>query len=459
MQKNVYAIVDIETTGGFASGNQIIEIAVVVHDGVRVVESYETLLNPGMRIPTYIAGFTGINNEMVEDAPVFKDVALRLFQLLEGKVFVAHNVNFDYSFVQKAFADVGIRYEARRLCTVRLSRKIIPGFKSYSLGNLCQQLGIPLVNAHRAMGDAAATVVLFSKLLAKDEEGHILQTLKRNSGELNLPPNITKKQFDQLPFEAGVYYFHDQKGKVIYVGKAINLKKRVASHFNGKNSSERKQHFMREIHDITFELCGNELVSLLLEAQEIKRLWPKYNRALKTIDLRFGLYDFEDRSGVLNLGIDKSRKYFRPLISFSNLFEARAFLDQLMKKHALERAYCGLGKFEWTEGGATQRQPLCEAKDIIAYNQRVQEAIEDIQTSRESFALFGEGRQFDEQSVVLVEEGRYVGYGFMSRELSISHRDELSAFIRPAKDISESYWLIRSYVQRNGAVKILRFNS
>ncbi len=458
MEKRLYAIVDLETTGGFASDNEIIEVAVAIHDGQKVLNRYETLLNPGRKIPPYIIGFTGISDEMVAGAPTFRDIAYELYQLLEGKVFVAHNVNFDYSFLQRSFADAGIDFRSKRVCTVRLSRKILPGFRSYSLGNLCEQLGINLSNAHRAGGDCEATSVLFSKLVAKDHDGHIDQSIKRNSGEVNLPPNLSRNTFDNLPMTPGVYYMHDEKGKVIYVGKAINIKKRIAGHFNGKNDSERKQNFFREIHDISFELCGNELLSLLREAEEIKRLWPKYNRAMKRQDLRFGLYDFEDRSGVLNLGIDRIRRYSKPVISFSNMFEARAYLEELIRLNSLERLYCGMEKMDWVDGEAIPKRRLEKKPEIKEYNRRVTEALEAIRENRESFALFGRGRDPEEQSVILVQEGRYRGYGFVHREFPVQGMADLDPHIREVPEYAESLWLIKSYLNRNVADKILRFN-
>lgn len=454
----MYAIVDIETTGGFAAENAIIEIAVALHDGKKVTGWYETLINPGRKIPPYISGFTGISDEMVSEAPSFKEIAYELFGLLKDRVFVAHNVNFDYSFIQRAFEEAGIPYHSKRLCTVRLSRKIIPGFKSYSLGNLCQQLGIILNNAHRAGGDTKATAELFTRLLSKDQEGHIQESLKRNSGELNLPPNLDKKKFTSLPDEAGVYYFHDAQGKVIYVGKAKNVKKRVASHFSGNNSSEKKQNFLREIYDVSFELCGNELVALLLEAQEIKRLWPRFNRAQKTLDLRFGIYDFEDGNGILNLGIDKARKYFKPRISFASMWEARSYMDQLVRKHSLEKAYCGLEKFDIVNGLPVKGKSLKDKKEIQTYNKRVIEAIEDMINSKESFALLGTGRSQEEQSLVLVHEGRYYGYTFLEKSEQVEDPEVLLERIQPAREHNENYWLIRSYLQRNVAAKVIRFN-
>ncbi|ULT43500.1 hypothetical protein KRR40_08745 [Niabella defluvii] len=216
----MYAIVDIETTGGYADANGITEICIVVFDGNEIVERYETLINPLHRIPPYIEALTGISNAMVAEAPVFEEVAERIYELLKDKVFVAHSVNFDYSFVRSQLQLCGYNYDANKLCTVRLSRKILPGYQSYSLGKLCNALGIAHVNHHRAGGDTDATVALFQLLLEQDKDGHIAKSLKRTSKEHVLPPNVPKTDFEKLPYTAGVYYFHDEKGKVVYVGKA-----------------------------------------------------------------------------------------------------------------------------------------------------------------------------------------------------------------------------------------------
>src|SRR5688572_4470236 len=223
----MYAIVDIETTGGYADNHRITEIAIFLHDGLNVTERYHTLINPGRNIPYYITGLTGITHDMVRKAPSFPEVAEEIFRRLNGKVFVAHNAHFDYSFLKKEFEQAGINWHAKKLCTVRLSRKIIPGLRSYSLGSLSESLGISITNRHRAGGDAAATVKIFDQLLQRDRDNYILKTLKKNSGETILPPNLPKEQFDKLPVGCGVYYFHDVRGNVIYVGKAINIKKRI----------------------------------------------------------------------------------------------------------------------------------------------------------------------------------------------------------------------------------------
>ena len=212
-----YAIVDIETTGGNAGGSRITEIAIIIHDGTGVTDRFETLVNPEKEIPLPIFALTGINNEMVRDAPVFDGIAEKVQQLLTDRVFVAHNVNFDYSFVRHQLEEAGFKWTARKLCTVRAARKIKPGLHSYSLGNLCRSLDIPLKNKHRAGGDATATALLFSRLLEWDSEGEIAKMIKKTSQDQRLPPNLPPEDFEQLPEKPGVYYFYNQAGKVVYV--------------------------------------------------------------------------------------------------------------------------------------------------------------------------------------------------------------------------------------------------
>ena len=275
---NMYAIVDIETTGGYASANGITEIAILIYDGKEILERFRTLINPEIPIPVYIQALTGINDEMVRSAPLFKDVAQLIFDLLHKRIFVAHNVNFDFSFLHYHLAAAGYHLQTKKLCTVRLSRKIIPGLASYSLGRLCKQIGIEIIDRHRASGDAEATAMLFSMLLNKDSDGHISRALNQRSKEQSLPPHLPKEDIYKLPSVPGIYYFHDNKAKVVYVGKAKDIRKRVSSHFLNNKPGRQKQEFLRDIHHITFQECGTELISFILEAVEIKRLWPSYNR-------------------------------------------------------------------------------------------------------------------------------------------------------------------------------------
>src|SRR5687767_2928835 len=322
----MYAIVDIETTGGYAAHHRITEIAIYLHDGIQITESFHSLINPGRNIPYYISGLTGITTEMVFEAPSFNEVAKSVFEKLDGRVFVAHNAHFDYSFLKKEFEQAGINWQSKKLCTVRLSRKIIPGLRSYSLGSLAESLGIQIINRHRAGGDASATVKIFDQLLQRDRDHHILKALKKNSGETILPPNLSKEEFDKLPAKCGVYYFHDARGHVIYVGKAINIKKRIAGHFTGDAREWSRSKIRNEIHHISYELTGNELIALILESQEIRKLWPKYNQAQKYRVEEWGIFDYEERNGYLRFSVNVVTRGSRPLKRFNSKGSAWNFL-------------------------------------------------------------------------------------------------------------------------------------
>src|SRR5690349_18648594 len=410
----MYAIVDIETTGGYAANHRITEIAIYYHDGIQITDTFHTLVNPGRNIPYYITGLTGITSEMVFSAPMFKDIAQDLHNRLAGKVFVAHNAHFDYSFLKKEFEEAGIQWQSRKLCTVRLSRKIIPGLRSYSLGSLAESLGIEITNRHRAGGDASATVKIFDQLLHRDRENHILKALKKNSGETVLPPNLSKDEFDKLPAKCGVYYFHDARGNVIYVGKAINIKKRIAGHFTGDAREWSRSKIRNEIHHISYELTGNELIALILESQEIRRFWPKYNHAQKYKVEEWGIYNYEDRNGYDRFSVNMVTKGSRPLIRFSTKGDAWNFLWEKVREFNLCPKLSGL---QLSKGLCFQHQ-TGECKGACMgiesekkYNKRALTAIASFKGTGESVAIIGKGRNTDERGMVLVEKGNYLGFG------------------------------------------------
>src|SRR5574339_78846 len=346
----MYAIVDIETTGGYAAAHGITEIAIFVFDGKKVTEKFETLINPGQSIPRFIQSMTGITNEMVADAPRFEEVAETIFELLKENIFIAHNINFDYSFIKSHLLKASFDLKSKKLCTVRLSRRIFPGFSSYSLGNLCRSLEIEINNRHRAGGDAEATVKVFSKLLQNDKEDFISKSLLRNSKEQSLPPNVPKQHFETLPTTPGVYYFHDAKGKIIYVGKAINIRSRVNSHFSNNSETRQKQNFITNIHSISFKSCATELMASILESDEIKKYWPRFNYSQKHWEDVFGIYTYEDRNGFLRLIIEKNKKNLKPIHTFHHISEGYSWLRTVVEEYKLCGKLCFLEK---GNGGCT----------------------------------------------------------------------------------------------------------
>jgi DNA polymerase-3 subunit epsilon len=419
MQPALYAIVDIETTGSYAANNGITELAIVLHDGNKVVDRFESLVNPQMPIPRYIQALTGIDDRMTAEAPLFSGIAGRVYDMLKDAVFIAHNVNFDYSFLKHQLEACGYPLHTRRLCTVRLSRKVFPGLPGYSLGKLCRELGIPLEHRHRAGGDADATVRLFEQILQRDSRGHIQQMLRTGSREQYLPPNLPAEQVKSLPYTAGVYYFHDHKGKVIYVGKARNLRSRVCSHFSNNHPGLRRQEFLRNIHALSWQECGTELMAFLLECVEIKRLWPKYNTSLKRFEQQYGLYSFEDLNGYLRLAIEKKRKHLPAHYAFNSLLEGRQILSRLIRGFGLCSRLCfaghGAGACEGTGDGTCSGACLRQEEPRI-YNERVREALGSLQEALPSFIIRDKGRNAFEESCVLIEKGRFYGMGYLGRE-------------------------------------------
>ncbi|PZR40621.1 MAG: DNA polymerase III subunit epsilon [Azospira oryzae] len=456
----MYAVVDIETTGGYAGNHRVTEIAIYHHDGLQITDSFHTLINPGRNVPQFITGLTGITTEMVRNAPSFEEIAKEIYSWLKDRIFVAHNAQFDYSFIKKEFEEVGIAWAPKKLCTVRLSRKIIPGLHSYSLGRLAESLGIRITDRHRAGGDALATAHILDLLIRKDQNGVIDKALKRNSGEAILPPNLPKEEFDKLPEKAGVYYFHDAHGKVIYVGKAINIRKRMIGHFTGEAREWNRSNIRNEIHHISFELTGNELIALILESQEIRRLWPKYNLAQKLKTEEWGIYDYEDRNGYLRFVVNVVSKNAKPLITFSSKGDAWNFLWEKVKEYELCPKLSGL---QLAKGLCFSHQSGsckggCEGVETHKkYNKRTQKAIDSFFEKGETVAIIGKGRKAEEKSLVLVENGNYLGYGFFGDHVSISDFESAKGHIKVSRENRVVQNLVNSYLSNPRGAEIIAF--
>jgi DNA polymerase III subunit epsilon len=443
MKETEYAIVDIETTGGNASGSRITEIAIIIHNGTSIIDRFETLVNPEKEIPVPIFALTGINNEMVRNAPIFDDIAEKVLEMLTDRIFVAHNVNFDYSFIRHELEKAGFKWKARKLCTVRAARKIRPGFKSYSLGNLCQSLDIPLQNQHRAGGDADATAILFSRLLEWDTHRQLEKMVKNTALDQRLPPNLPPEDFDALPEKPGVYYFYNQVNKVIYVGKAINLKKRVASHFSGHKITPQRQHFLRDIHAISFEVCATELMALLLECTEIKKLWPVYNRALKRFEPKYGLYQYEARSGYKYLVTGKLSKFQACIEHFSTVHEGISMLISLKQQFEIDNRFCKYGIA--TAGENFPNSDLTPLPEIDKHNEKIENAIEYLLACKSSFAIIDKGRSANERSCIWVENGHFYGMGYVASDIGFAEPSDVKEYVTPYKSNQYIMHLINSY--------------
>jgi len=411
-----YAIIDIETDGGV----KITEISIFIFDGEQVIDEFTTLINPTTYIPANITRLTGITNNMVKSAPKFEEVAKKVNEITEDCIFVAHNVNFDYGIIGKEFKSLGFSYKRKKLCTVRLSRKLLPNRRSYSLGKLCISEGITLTDRHRARGDAEATVTLFKKLLIKDKEDDfkiINSFLNPRSKEATLPPLLPKEVYDNLSQKHGVYYFWNEDKQVIYVGKANNIKQRVLSHFHDKKKKEITM--CMATANITYTETGSELLALLLESAEIKRLFPKFNRAQRRIHHSFALFSYLDRKGIVHLAWNNLKYVRQPIRKFYTITEARKFVEGLCETFELCPKYCHLQTNVQTcfHYQIKECRGICKEEEAIeTYNKRVELAIQSLSFDRKNFVLLEEGRNEKELGFALVINNIYKGFGYIQKQ-------------------------------------------
>ncbi len=424
----LYAVVDIETTGSYAAANGITEIAIVIHDGSKVLHFYESLVNPLVPIPYFIQRLTGIDETMVQNAPHFSEIAGQVYELLQDKIFVAHNVNFDYSFVKYHLQAAGYDLDCKKLCTVRLSRKVLPGLNGYSLGKLTQQLNINHGNHHRAGGDALATADLLSIITQKDTIGAIATMLKGRNSEQYLPPHLPVAELEKLPSCAGVYYFYNAAGKAIYIGKALNIRKRVKSHFSNNKPHKQKQDFLKETYHVSYKECATELMAHILESAEIRKLWPVHNRSQRGYLAKFGLFVYEDMLGFTRFAVEKIRRNVKPIYTFNTITEGHFMLRELIEQYELCTRLCNIST-----------HPECGCADNHEhpgdYNDRAAKAVSWIRSNLPTFALIDKGIDDNEHSCILVKEGNLYGMGYLNdKQKQLENIDALLASIEPVQD-------------------------
>lgn len=427
----MFAVVDVETTGGHPSGHRMTEIAIALHNGIKVIDQYTTLLNPEQNIPLGIQTLTGISNHMVADAPLFEEKADEIRSFLADYIFVAHNVNFDLGFVQSAFARCGIDYNPRRLCSVRYARKVAKGLRSYSLKNLCSHFKVRNEAAHRAWGDTEATATILGYLLEMDKQGQWQHMIKRNKGEFNLPANLPSEEFHNLPERPGVYYFYNNEGKPIYIGKARNLKKRVASHFGTDKESKKSQAFKRDIVHINYELTGSELVASLLEDHEIRHYWPIHNRAQKKPKNRFGIFAFKDGAGQWCMAINRLQKQGGFLADFYSLHEAQTWLMNKVLEFKLNPGFCGF---------TAAYLPDTEGEN---HNLNFEKFTAQLREQNSQMIIKTPGREREEDGFVLIENSQVKGIGFVSHHSDLQDPENFTDQMRPLANSVTTSAIIR----------------
>jgi DNA polymerase-3 subunit epsilon len=454
----MFSVIDIETTGSHAQHHGITEVAIINFDGERITEKFSSLVRAETEIPMFITHLTGITNDMMAEAPEWNEVMEQVDAFTRGRILIAHNAHFDYSFLKSAFLQSGKTFQRKTLCTLRLSRQIFPGLPSYSLDKICRHLEIPVKPGHRAFSDAMAALELFRFLRAHDSQNRIEAVLKRREHEFRLPPHLEKEMIPSLPAAAGVYYFLDARGKVLYVGKAKNIRSRVVQHFTSNSSTRSRTRLMNAIHQIQFEECGSELVALLKESVEIKRHFPPFNATQKIAENNVGLYSYEDGNGYLRFGWKKLRKFDQPLLAFTTVQEARSFVQEKVREFHLCAKLSGLQQSRGAcfDHEAGRCDGACTGKiSPRKYNSRMKKALRAMHDDSITCAIVMQGRSRAERSVVVLDHGKYAGFGYVPGNKGRLSFRKLKAAVSPQRDNRETQMIIRTYLHTHSDYQLI----
>jgi DNA polymerase-3 subunit epsilon len=450
----MYTILDIETTGGKYNEEGITEIAIHKFDGHKVVDKFISLINPEKEIQPFVANLTGINNKMLRTAPKFHEVAKRIVEITEDAVLVAHNAQFDYRILRTEFRRLGYNFERKTLCTVDLSKNLLPDAESYSLGKLVRSLGIPMSDRHRANGDAIATLKLFKLLLAKDTQKTIIKEVVREEthGELS------QRQLDiveQMPSETGIYYMHDKKGEILFLGKSTDIKKRVNQHFT--SNGDRARQLQKETKSITFEKTGSELVALLKEHEELLKNKPKYNPNTRKKRLQ-ALYLNTNFEGYRTFKIAPQKKGGNYVTTFTSPLSASNFVQKITEEFQLCAKLNGIPITNdpcelYPEG---QCPGACIGKESpLDYNQRIMKVLEKYSIVDKTLLIIDRGREIGEYSAILIKKGIFQGCGFYDLNHQINNIHILESIITPMISDATTNHIIDSYLRKKRVKKII----
>ena len=453
----MYAILDIETTGGQFNEEGITEIAIYKFDGYEVVDQFISLINPEIPIQPFVVKLTGINNAMLRSAPKFFEVAKRIIEITTDCVLVAHNASFDYRILRTEFRRLGYDFNVKTLCTVELSKKLLPEQESHSLGKLVRALGIPMTDRHRASGDAMATVKLFKLLLAKDIQKEILNELIKTEVEKGIEPKLLDI-ITSLPSKTGIYYIYDEDGNLIYIGKSNNIKKRINQHFTGSTTKCKKIQSM--VYRVGYEETGSELIALLKESEEIKINKPKLNRAQRKNIFQWALYSEMDTNGYLNLKLQKADGRKKEIIAFASLEEGKNALFRITSEHELCQKFTGL--YQTSKECFQFKIKECDGACIgkispLEYNERVTAFVQKHLFESENMVIIDKGRTTSERSAVLIENGIYRGYAFYELNFQINTIEILKNILIPMQNNRDTKTIIQSHIRRSKTVKIRKF--
>lgn len=454
----IYAVIDVETTGGSPKHSKITEVSIFKTDGTNILAEYTTLVHPEQKIPEFIVRLTGISDAMVENSPKFYEIAKDIVEFTSGCIFVAHNAAFDYGMMRAEYKRIGYDYRLPQMCTVKASRKVIPGHASYSLGTLCKDLKIKLKERHRAAGDARATVELFHLIYQKTKQ-NISAFIQYEVNPKMINSNFNLDLLDEIPNKIGVYLFYNEYNNIVYIGKSIHLRSRIEQHLRNTKSAKGLK-MLKDIVRVEYEITGSELIAMLKESELIKKHKPIFNRRLRKSIFPYGVYDELNKTGYLELNVQKiDDNEVLPLQYFDKKKEANAYLNIIVEKYQLCQKLCSVYKtdsscFHYT---IAQCKGACLGEESAsAYNKRVQKYIDETSMDDNSYLIIEKGRTKLEKSIVWIEKGHVRGFGYAPFHFNgEKNLHSLKRYVSEIKEDKDSKMIVKSYFKKVAKSKIV----
>ncbi len=385
----MYTVIDIESNGAPFRKESIIEIAIYRFDGHEITDQFISLVNPESEISAFVQKLTGITSKMVLTAPKFHEIAKRVVEITQDSILVGHNIDFDYRMLRQSFKRLGYEFKINTLDTIPLAKKLIPDEKSYSLSKLCKSIGIPLSEAHRASGDARATLDLFKLLMIKDQNNEIIQSQQEENHAKNY---INKIQIltEDLPNERGILYFQNSEGKIIYSDIVEDLYKSAKKIFDSDKTKYKK--LQDETEKISYELTGTDLIAkLMMQNKGFQKRQP----------LTFGLFY---RKNKFILEKIKKEQEEKPLLKFKSFTQGLKAINYIKSKE--------------------------ELKDLIEFTQKI-----NLKKRNEIWSA--SGRTLGEKSFLILENGKLTGFGFYELYHQIQSLDKIKKLMLPVSRFTQ----------------------
>ena len=440
----MYAVIDIETTGGNYDQEGITEIAIYQYDGYKITDQFCSLINPKKQIQPFVKKLTGINEKMLQNAPIFFEVAKRIIEITENCIIVAHNAAFDYRILKTEFKRLGYEYERKTICTINLSKELLPDQKVFNLGKLASNLGIPFSDRHRAFGDAQVTLKLFELLIEKDIGKKIIREHTKVLKNSKTPKRYLKI-IDKLPSKMGLYYILDTNNEIIYIGKSKNIKQSVIQDLTSSN--KKSIIIQNEISKVSFSFSGGELTTYLKQQNEIKINRPKLNGSSKY------------RIFPIGIRIDKTKTYHSIIVEqVKKNFEY--FSVYKNKKLAEKTVLILADKFKIQlknpNGISSHSKKTIQKKDSSRqHNKKIMELCNSFSYPFPDFLLTENGRKQGEFTFILIKNYQFRGYGYFELYHQIKTMSQILSRLVSMEENNDVKKLIYSFLLRKKYLKLI----